>query len=57
MALLHADLSQHIAAGDVEGSDAALSDLLDCVERYARATLLPQVLRSANPANGVREPC
>ena len=42
MALLHADLSQHIAAGDVEGSDAALSDLLDCVERYARATLLPQ---------------
>lgn len=39
MAFLHAGLAECIASGDAETTEAALSDLLDCVEKYAQSTL------------------
>ena len=39
MALLHAVLADRIVSGDEDLADAALTNLLDYVERYAKSTL------------------
>lgn len=39
MALLHAVLADRIVSGDEDLTDAALTNLLDYVERYAKSTL------------------
>lgn len=51
MALLHADLADSIASGDVQATDAALAALLNHVEQYARSAFAP-VMHHTPPTAG-----